>query len=109
MLPLDPTYGEYTHVAERVIGCRIDRLRLSRADGYRVDPEALQQALSRGPDLAVLVNPNSPTGQYLPRAVLERVLKGVSGSRPDSGSTRPMSTTWAPKSPWSSSRQDPQI
>jgi histidinol-phosphate/aromatic aminotransferase/cobyric acid decarboxylase-like protein len=77
VLLLDPTYGEYAHVTERVIGCRIDRLRLSRADGYRIEPEALQQALSREPDLAVLVNPNSPTGQHLPRAVLERVLKGA--------------------------------
>ena len=34
VLLLDPTYGEYAHVTERVIGCRVDRLELSRADGY---------------------------------------------------------------------------
>ena len=74
VLLLDPTYGEYAHVLERVIGCAVDRFRLDREDNYRVDPPALTQALQKGYDLAVLVNPNSPTGQYLPRRVLEPIL-----------------------------------
>jgi histidinol-phosphate/aromatic aminotransferase/cobyric acid decarboxylase-like protein/GNAT superfamily N-acetyltransferase len=80
VLLLDPTYGEYTHVTERIIGCRIDQLKLSRADGYRLDPELLQQALSAKPDLTILVNPNSPTGQHVPRTVLERVLRRLPDS-----------------------------
>lgn len=77
LLP-DPTYGEYAHVLERVVGCRVDRLRLSRADGYRLDPEALLSRLRcRRYDLLVLVNPNNPTGQLLPRAVLEPLLAAV--------------------------------
>ena len=78
VLILDPTYGEYAHVLERVIRCRVDRLPLSRSENYRVDLSRLQPALVGGYDLVVLVNPNSPTGQHIPRAELETVLKKVS-------------------------------
>jgi len=77
VLILDPTYGEYAHVLEHVIRCRVDRLPLLRAENYRVDLNRLQQALSGGYDLVVLVNPNSPTGRSIPRAELEPVLKAV--------------------------------
>src|SRR5262249_13274120 len=39
VLILDPTYGEYPHVLEQVIGCRVDRLVLCRRDGYQLDPD----------------------------------------------------------------------
>jgi len=77
VLLLDPTYGEYAHVTERVIGCHVDRLVLSPTTGYRLDPEALARALATAPDLAVLVNPNSPTGQHLPRGLLEAILRSA--------------------------------
>jgi histidinol-phosphate/aromatic aminotransferase/cobyric acid decarboxylase-like protein/GNAT superfamily N-acetyltransferase len=76
-LILDPTYGEYAHVLERVIGCTVDRLALSREDGYAVDLPRLEAALADGYDLVVLVNPNSPTGRHVPRAQLERILSRV--------------------------------
>jgi histidinol-phosphate/aromatic aminotransferase/cobyric acid decarboxylase-like protein len=76
-LILDPTYGEYAHVLEKVIGTTVDRLVLSREQHYDIDLERLQNALHDGYDLVVLVNPNSPTGRYVPRAVLERILRGV--------------------------------
>lgn len=74
-LILDPTYGEYAHVLERVVGCRVDRLPLSRPEGYALDLGLLQSALERAYDLVVVVNPNSPTGRHVPRAVLEAVLE----------------------------------
>lgn len=74
VLLLDPTYGEYAHVVERVIGCRADRLALRRADGWRVDPDRLADALRGGYDLVVLVNPNNPTGRHLEAGELRRVL-----------------------------------
>jgi histidinol-phosphate/aromatic aminotransferase/cobyric acid decarboxylase-like protein len=77
VLLLDPTYGEYLHVLERVIGARPERLTLHRENGYALEPERLAAALGEGPDLAVLVNPNSPTGRHLPRAELEAVLAGA--------------------------------
>jgi len=73
-LILDPTYGEYAHVLERVIGCTVDRLTLSRENGYAVDLPRLEAALADGYDLVVLVNPNSPTGRHIPRPQLKCVL-----------------------------------
>lgn len=79
-LILDPTYGEYAHVLEKVIGCTVDRLTLDRADGFVVNPDRLEAALADRYDLVVLVNPNSPTGRHLPRAELERVLRRAPAS-----------------------------
>ena len=75
VLILDPTYGEYPHVLECVIGCRAERLALERADGYGLDPVRLATCLAEGYDLVVLVNPNSPTGRHLPREELMAVLR----------------------------------
>lgn len=73
-LLLDPCYGEYAHVLERVGGCRVERFPLLRSAGYAPDLERLAAVLRRGVDLAVLVNPNSPTGVHVPRAALERLV-----------------------------------
>src|SRR5882757_4022122 len=74
-LILDPTYGEYAHVLERVIGCTVDRFALSRENDYAADLGRLAAALADGYDLVALVNPNSPTGRHVPRAELERLLR----------------------------------
>ena len=74
VLILDPMYGEYAHLLERVIGCQVERLQLCRADGYIVDPEVLATRMAAGFDAVILVNPNSPTGRYLPSGTLERIL-----------------------------------
>jgi len=73
LLP-DPAYGEYAHVLEKVIRCRVDRVALSRDDRYRLDPRRL---LRPGYDLIILVNPNSPTGAHVPRQELEEFLRRV--------------------------------
>jgi histidinol-phosphate/aromatic aminotransferase/cobyric acid decarboxylase-like protein len=73
-LILDPTYGEYAHVLERVIGCTVDRFAVKREDDYAVDLGRLEEALGKDYDLAVIVNPNSPTGRHVPRAELAKVL-----------------------------------
>jgi histidinol-phosphate/aromatic aminotransferase/cobyric acid decarboxylase-like protein/N-acyl-L-homoserine lactone synthetase len=76
---LDPTYGEYAHVLGKVIGCHIDRLELSRANNYAVNVKALRDAVASGPDLVVLVNPNSPTGRFLHRAEMQEILSAAPG------------------------------
>ncbi|MBI4327233.1 MAG: histidinol-phosphate aminotransferase family protein, partial [Chloroflexi bacterium] len=77
LLP-DPTYGEYAHILERVIGCRTERLPLSRADGFRIDLGDLLSRMEQARcDLVVLVNPNNPTGRLMPRGILEQVLAKV--------------------------------
>lgn len=77
ILLLEPTYGEYAHVAENVVGCRIDRLTLHPDDDFCVDIAQLEERLSRGYDLAVIVNPNNPTGRHIPRQDLIDVLARV--------------------------------
>jgi histidinol-phosphate/aromatic aminotransferase/cobyric acid decarboxylase-like protein/N-acyl-L-homoserine lactone synthetase len=75
VLILDPSYGEYAHVLEHVVGCRVERLPLPRAEQYRLDPGRLELSLAGEYDLVVVVNPNSPTGQHVPREELEEVLR----------------------------------
>ena len=74
LLP-DPIYGEYAHILEQVIGCRIERLATDRADGFRLSPDRLRQACRKyRPSLVILVNPNNPTGDFLPQAPLQDAL-----------------------------------
>ncbi|MFB7358232.1 aminotransferase class I/II-fold pyridoxal phosphate-dependent enzyme [Streptomyces gardneri] len=75
VLLLDPSYGEYAHVTERVIGCKVDRLRLRREDGWLLDPARLAAATRSGRyDLVVVVNPNNPTGRHAPADALRAVI-----------------------------------
>jgi histidinol-phosphate/aromatic aminotransferase/cobyric acid decarboxylase-like protein len=78
VLILDPMYGEYAHVLEQVIGCRVDRLVLAPESNYALDPDRLEERLrATRYDLAILVNPNSPTGQHTSRGALERAIANV--------------------------------
>jgi histidinol-phosphate/aromatic aminotransferase/cobyric acid decarboxylase-like protein/GNAT superfamily N-acetyltransferase len=77
VLILDPTYGEYQHVLENVIGCQVERLTLSRDQAYRVDLDELSRRMEEGFELVALVNPNNPTGRHIPRAQLESLLRRV--------------------------------
>jgi len=74
VLILDPMYAEYAHVVEQVIGASVDRLTLSRTNGYQIDPDHLVDCLSREYDWVIVVNPNSPTGRHLPRGQFEKIL-----------------------------------
>lgn len=77
VLLLDPTYGEYSHVLERIIGCQVDRFTVMPENDYRIDGNALIHAAQGGYDLVVLVNPNSPTGQHLDRDKLEEIVRSM--------------------------------
>ncbi|MCW2752060.1 MAG: putative aminotransferase CobD [Aeromicrobium sp.] len=77
VLLMDPGYGEYAHIAERVIGCHVDRFRLCREDDWRIDSAALAAVVkSGGYDLVVVVNPNNPTGRHAPADELRAVIAG---------------------------------
>jgi histidinol-phosphate/aromatic aminotransferase/cobyric acid decarboxylase-like protein len=80
VLLLDPCYGEYAHIFERVIGCHVDRFPLHRSEGWMPDLDELRRRLARGYDLFVLVNPNNPTGQLVPRRAIERLIADVPAS-----------------------------
>lgn len=77
VLMLDPTYGEYAHVFDHVIGCTADRFPLRPEDGFVIDLSRLAAAFEEDYDLVVLVNPNSPTGTHVPRHRLEELLRTV--------------------------------
>ncbi len=77
VLVLNPMYGEYVHILEKVIGCQVDRMVLPRKDRYVVGLEELAARAALGYDLIVLVNPNNPTGQHIPGHKLKGVLSCV--------------------------------
>jgi histidinol-phosphate/aromatic aminotransferase/cobyric acid decarboxylase-like protein len=77
VLILDPSYGEYVHILENVIHCSVHRLFLERHDNYVVDLKQLQAQARMDFDLIVLINPNNPTGQHIPREQLVELLAGV--------------------------------
>ena len=51
VLILDPTYGEYSHVLEKVVRCRVDRVRLKYKNGFALDLNDFEQALEKKYDL----------------------------------------------------------
>jgi len=76
VLLIEPTYGEYAHLCEKVVGARVDRITLRPEDGFQLDLVEWRRQIERHPyDLAVLVNPNNPPGGVLPRQALREVLE----------------------------------
>jgi len=74
VLILDPTYGEYSHILNQVIKCKVERLELKREEGYKIDIDKLRDKLNQRFDLFVWVNPNSPTGLHINKTEIESVL-----------------------------------
>jgi histidinol-phosphate/aromatic aminotransferase/cobyric acid decarboxylase-like protein len=74
VLILDPMYGEYAHILEHVIGLQPIRHPLAMDAGFAVDYDRLRSHLvSTTPSLVIIVNPNSPTGQYWESDRIERL------------------------------------
>lgn len=80
VLIIDPCYGEYIHVLEKVIQCRVTRFVLKREEGFVIDTHLLLQQIGQDYDMVILVNPNSPTGVHVKRKTLETMLEQVSPS-----------------------------
>src|SRR5215469_3531342 len=75
---LDPTYGEYRHVFQTVMGLPLLRFELHKEESFRIDTDRLIGAVgSYRPAVIVIVNPNSPTGQHWRRADALRFLNSV--------------------------------
>ncbi len=61
-LILEPTYGEYEHICT-LTDVDVRKFRLDPANGFAFDAEKwLRQVVDDEVDIAVLVNPNNPTG-----------------------------------------------
>ena len=54
VLIIEPSYGEYAHILEEVIGCQVTRMYLSRQDGYVLNIEELEKKLKFGFDLVLV-------------------------------------------------------
>tara|TARA_Y100000994_G_scaffold195839_1_gene165443 strand:- start:456 stop:1586 length:1131 start_codon:yes stop_codon:yes gene_type:complete len=74
VLILDPTYGEYSHILNKVIKCKVERFELKREEGYNIEIDKLREKLNQKFDLFVWVNPNSPTGLHIDKTEVERLL-----------------------------------
>jgi histidinol-phosphate/aromatic aminotransferase/cobyric acid decarboxylase-like protein len=75
VLLVDPTYAEYAHVVERVVGAALVRCSARRSNDYRVPFQELEAKIREPWDLIVIVQPNNPTGALAPRDVLVDVLR----------------------------------
>ena len=74
VLLLDPSYGEYSHILNKVIKCKVDRLELKREEGYKIDLDRLREKINQNFDLFIWVNPNSPTGIHISKKEVESIL-----------------------------------
>lgn len=71
ILILDPMYGEYAHVLEQVLHRNVCRHHLHEEENFQIDSAHLfEHVRVLQPDLLIVVNPNSPTGQYWRRTDL---------------------------------------
>jgi histidinol-phosphate/aromatic aminotransferase/cobyric acid decarboxylase-like protein/N-acyl-L-homoserine lactone synthetase len=77
VLILDPCYGEYSHIFEKVIRCKVDRINLSRNNGYLLDNKIFEAYLKQPYDLIVIVNPNSPTGRHVSNEELGTIIQQI--------------------------------
>ena len=78
VLILDPMYGEYQHIFEHVIGASIIRHMLHPDTSFVVDADKLlHEVQTHKPDMVVIVNPNSPTGQYWDRESIRKFLSAI--------------------------------
>jgi len=77
MLLIEPSYGEYAHVAE-LCGCQIDWFTLSPKDDFSLDISSwAKQAAGGNYDVVVLVNPNNPSGGVVSREVLIAAVSAI--------------------------------
>lgn len=74
VLIIDPCYGEYIHVLEKVIQCEVNRFNLHSDEGFKINTHGLLNEINKGYDMVILVNPNSPTGIYCSKQEMEAML-----------------------------------
>jgi len=80
VLIITPTFGEYD-IACRIAGAQIIEQRLLPEKGFRMEvDETIELMQKHRPRGIFITNPNNPTGRYLSRADLEKVLDGIQES-----------------------------
>ncbi len=72
---IDPMYGEYLHVMEKVVGCKIVSHTLKPENNFQVSLSQLIKDVTRHkPKVVVIVNPNSPAGTFMSRAQVQELI-----------------------------------
>jgi len=75
---LDPMYGEYRHVLRELLEVDAICFDLHKEEDFRIDTDRLlAQALTKRPEVVVIVNPNSPTGQHWAHSEIIRFLDRI--------------------------------
>ena len=75
ILILEPTYGEY-ETAVRIAGARLIKYRALEKSNFSPEIDDVVAVIRKSRPRAVfLCNPNNPTGKYLPRNNIERILE----------------------------------
>lgn len=75
-----PTFGEYAASAA-MMGAEIVEYRARADNDFAIDVDALiEQARVCNPRFVFLCNPNNPTGKYLARADIEKILRACSNA-----------------------------
>lgn len=78
VLILDPMYGEYAHIFERVIHNHVSRFVLPKENNFTLPTDKFIRTIKTlGPKLVAMVNPNSPTGQLVEKSQLLHILKSI--------------------------------
>lgn len=67
-----PSFGGYERALVN-FGCIVRKVDLKEENGFLPDYDLLK-ALEEGPDILMLASPNNPSGRYVPKALLEKVL-----------------------------------
>ncbi len=79
VLILDPMYGEYSHIFNHVLDVKLHLFKLRKENSFIVNLDNLLKEIKlKNPKMVVLVNPNSPTGQYIPKKELVSFLRNIS-------------------------------
>ena len=80
VLILEPTYGEY-EVACRIAGARLVRHRVKEEDNFALKIEDVINIIQKHRPRGVFIcNPNNPTGKYLSRSDIEKVMDKIEDS-----------------------------
>ena len=74
---LDPMYGEYTHILQNVIGARINLVKQDKKNGFKININNILKAVSKKTKMIVLVNPNNPTGQYIEKKEMIKLVAKI--------------------------------
>ena len=70
-----PSFAEYTQQC-RIVGARVDNLRLSADDDFRIDADRLLE-MAEGARAVYICNPNNPTGRVEPRDKIIRIARSL--------------------------------